>query len=1003
MPAETSRRNPTHNKLPIQYHWRPPIAVHWLAACLLIGASVTGCMQSIDFVVDEGSEITLSELALLPDQVLVSKLEGGAHGTAEISLGFFSATGIFSIDELAIAGTEFESVDTGARFPTGTICVALDPDLDSGGTLRIPSIFNQDNVDVTVNLNIVNFFTGFAGFLVPPQPTNSMLSFNISEGPPPPVTTTLTGGIVDGAVVTSDVRLVNGSPVQTPLLQTCDTYLSRVARHAIAGVINARPAKILPSGVEAWNDEIWYSDEKGVHLVMEAPNDVELDAAHLFEDTGKIWFSCNSSCKIDNVQYSAGDIIEYSPVTRRFGLRYSVGSLFGSDRGFETNIDALAVDAQGRLYYSTHVIPAGHGELNRLDPATGQIDVLVRRYNLDNGVVDAVALGVEAGKQVFYLSVNHARSIDFATIIKVFPNDLPGPSEVPEIFIRSSKIAENGKKQDLAALAFVMPRGWDPGVSVVVLDAIRPPGIEDYRLRVSVDQPIQVGAPIRVRYEGFFGDGSPEFFDPATGDSQPRPPGSSGVILLRPRGRGDYEVKLRLRGADIATARYTVQPWGGEDDPSTFLLVRDTERCLTVEGDGFSFGDVGAAVQLDCPHGDDSSRPWARWINEDRGDGSFRLRSSHSGDCLENKGNRIEQSVCDGSNAQAWEKYVLVQGYFHLRSRRDNLCLDILNHSKSNGASALPVACRTGNWTQQWRELAVLPALAGRTDAVALIVRDTSKCLGIDGGSLEDGTVAVQRTCEIGTGDEDNSFAAYEQRFVRETTADGFLVLRSVTSGDCLENRSGSVVQAACNGHSKQKWEVVPNTSGYSRIRSKADNRCLDIQDHNKSDGAYAIVDQCNGLYWTQQWRFGATVPALRGIRGEQLVVRDTGRCLSVVDSELGIVGIHQLDCKDNANNQRWVIDEPESPGFLRLRARHSGLCLQAPVGRMGIVQAPCDDSRAQRWTQRDIATGYDQFRPSDRPTRCIDILNHSKENGAQAVLPTCNNAYWTQQWKRTP
>ena len=988
------------NKFFIQ-HQRRQAPVHRFVTCLFVVACLTGCTRSIAFVVDEGSDITLSGISLLPDEVLSSSLEGGASGTARINVNLFSlsASGTFTIDELRIAGTEFASLTTGLSLPTGTICVAPHPDLDSGGTLSIPSIFNQNDVDVTIDLNTVNFLTGLFGNIVAPVATNSMLEFNISEGPPPPTTTVVTDGILEGAEVVSNVILVEGTVIETPLIQSCDAYLARVERHGIAGVINARPARILPSRVKFWSDELWYADEKGVHLLMEPPNGVKLDAAHLFERTGEVWFSCNSSCTIDDVRYSAGDIIKYTPHVG-FDLQYSVETLFGYDRGFETNIDALAVDAQGRLYYSTHVIPEGKGELTRLDPMTGVFDVIVGRTNLDNGVVDAVALGEEAGEQVLYLSVNHARSIDFATIIKVNPNDLPGRSEVPEIFMRSTKIVENGKEEDLSALAIVLPRGWDPDLSPARLDVVRPAGINSTRPELSVfsgmiGDPIQVGDEIMVEYTNLNGDGSPGIFDQSFGQffpiSEP-----SGLVELNGRPAGTYSVEFHLRGRSIAKTIFVVEPWGGENDPSTFLQVRDTYRCLTVEEQAPGIGTVAddaAVLQLDC-----EGKDHQRWITQDAGAGYVRLLASHSGDCLENRDGDVVQAACTDAPNQHWAKDSLVPGFFHLRSRADNQCLDINGHSKSNGARAITNACRANFWTQRWRDLAVGAAItAPAVPPVSLQVRDTYRCLGVRDSALGDGVQVRQLDCT----DTD------EQHWVPTEVDEEYQTFAAIHSGDCLENRDGDVVQAACTDAPNQHWAKDSLVPGFFHLRSRVDNRCLDIKEHSKSNGAVAIMNTCQANFWTQRWRELATESKidrrqaeLSGLRLSTIRSRNTDQCLTIPSGALGD-GIQaiQATCEESVDHQRWVILGDRGAEDVRLQAVHSGDCLESRDGV--VVQAACDGSLNQQWRGEllgNLLPDYIHLR-SRADDECIDIEGHSRGVGAPAITDTCVAGYWSQQW----
>ena len=92
----------------------------------------------------------------------------------------------------------------------------------------------------------------------------------------------------------------------------------------------------------------------------------------------------------------------------------------------------------------------------------------------------------------------------------------------------------------------------------------------------------------------------------------------------------------------------------------------------------------------------------------------------------------------------------------------------------------------------------------------------------------------------------------------------GYYQIKNQNSGKCLDksmdngNVDGALVyQYSCSANhpSNQVWYLDNlGLNGYPHIRSKADNRCLDIRGKVDADDATVQVWSCNSVGWNQAW-----------------------------------------------------------------------------------------------------------------------------------------------------
>ena len=212
-------------------------------------------------------------------------------------------------------------------------------------------------------------------------------------------------------------------------------------------------------------------------------------------------------------------------------------------------------------------------------------------------------------------------------------------------------------------------------------------------------------------------------------------PTSDGYVELQVASSGKC---LQVRGASQADDAVTDigpctvafnQQWrrsGGQ------WLARHSGKCLSIMFDRLD--DRAPAVQYTCDGG--PAEAWSR-----RTSGKYELvQSEHAAVfCLTLAGvgaGGIVEKICQFVPEQLWKRTPTTNGYFVAANSADGRCLGVAGGSLDEGAPVIAEDC-TGQFDQQWISLAQDGFIVWRA-------RHSGKCLTI--AAL--GVVAVQRTCD---------------------------------------------------------------------------------------------------------------------------------------------------------------------------------------------------------------------------------------------------------------
>ncbi|MBP9658059.1 MAG: RICIN domain-containing protein [Candidatus Promineofilum sp.] len=130
-------------------------------------------------------------------------------------------------------------------------------------------------------------------------------------------------------------------------------------------------------------------------------------------------------------------------------------------------------------------------------------------------------------------------------------------------------------------------------------------------------------------------------------------------------------------------------------------------------------------------------------------------------------------------------------------------------------------------------------------------------------------------------------------------------------SDKCLDVQNASkanganVFQYSCHGGDNQLWQLVDFGNDYYQIRAKHSGKCLDVQDWSKVNGANVFQYECHGGD-NQLWQLIEF-----GNRYFQIRAKHSGKCLDVQGwSKVNGANVFQYECH-GGDNQLWRLDNP--------------------------------------------------------------------------------------------
>ncbi len=273
----------------------------------------------------------------------------------------------------------------------------------------------------------------------------------------------------------------------------------------------------------------------------------------------------------------------------------------------------------------------------------------------------------------------------------------------------------------------------------------------------------------------------------------------------------------------------------------------------------------------------------------------FALVNRYTGKCLDVAGGstadgaKMQQWVCNGSNAQQWRLTASGNGGYQLIARASGKCADLAGWNTADGAYVNQWSCGSNQANQQWNLETVADGW------VRIASRHSGKFVSLVNGSTADGA-QIHVWPWLGNADQQWRLAPV-----------GAVTLVNKNSGKCADvassgtNDGANIQQWSCNGTSAQKWSFQHLDNGWYRIVSQVSNKVVDVNANSTADGAN-IHQWSAGSCACQQWRIETL-----GDGSVRLIARHSGKVFDVSGG----------GTNDGANIQQWSWNGSNAQRFL--------------------------------------------------------------------------------------
>jgi predicted RNA binding protein YcfA (HicA-like mRNA interferase family) len=232
----------------------------------------------------------------------------------------------------------------------------------------------------------------------------------------------------------------------------------------------------------------------------------------------------------------------------------------------------------------------------------------------------------------------------------------------------------------------------------------------------------------------------------------------------------------------------------------------------------------------------DNNNDAQRWVITLEADGFYKLKHKGTNQCLDvvNNSNQsdadVQQYTDLGNDAQRWKLEAMSDGYFKLTHKGTNQCLDVVNNSNQPNTDVRQHTDNTSD-AQRWKlDLIEVPIVTG--GLYRLMHKGTNQCLDVAGNSNLAGANVQQYT--------DNTNDA--QRWYITLESDGYYKLRHKGTPMVLDvagnsSTAGANVQQYNDlNNDAQRWKL-DLIGSYFKLTHKGTTQCLDVSDNSSQPG----------------------------------------------------------------------------------------------------------------------------------------------------------------------
>ncbi len=258
----------------------------------------------------------------------------------------------------------------------------------------------------------------------------------------------------------------------------------------------------------------------------------------------------------------------------------------------------------------------------------------------------------------------------------------------------------------------------------------------------------------------------------------------------------------------------------------------NSNKVIDVEGDIIA---DSTNIDLWANNGGNNQKFIITYLN----DGYYTIKAFNSNKVLTVQGSsalnggNVVQNYYSGMDSQKWAIQATSNGYYYIISKLNGFVLDIEGATSKNGAN-VEVYEKNGGNNQKFKFVKTeFSATIPNGKYAILASSNTNKAIDIEWGSTEDGAKV-----EIW-----DSNGGSNQSFHIEYVGDGCYTIQAANSQKLLTVKNGKVVQQQDNKSDAQKWIIQKaNSEGFYAIRSKVDDRYLDIYYNSMQNGTMIQV-----------------------------------------------------------------------------------------------------------------------------------------------------------------
>lgn len=192
-------------------------------------------------------------------------------------------------------------------------------------------------------------------------------------------------------------------------------------------------------------------------------------------------------------------------------------------------------------------------------------------------------------------------------------------------------------------------------------------------------------------------------------------------------------------------------------------------------------------------------------------------------------------------------------GLAHEQNRPDSVCKEPAQGANGNvvvgewDPNSIMNYCndiyKPGSTLLSNKDILAIQLLYGSESLKGTIVNDVSdKCIGVDGGSVDNNVLAVSYSCHHGA----------NMRFAHYQAGNQYRTLVAKHSGSCLTvegnwtDDGARLLQYACNGLDNQAFLLVEAPGGH-RMMARHSGKCIELGPEGVWDGASLVQAPCSG------------------------------------------------------------------------------------------------------------------------------------------------------------